>query len=100
MIEKDSIPIGLLLGAVFPVLGYVGMEYIIGILVENGSIAGLSGNSYDRRMRTILLIAICCNLIPFTVAQKQRWDQTMRGITFPTMIYVAYWLYRYNDTLF
>lgn len=100
MSERDSFPIGLLLGALFPVIGYLCLDFIVGMLVDQGTIAGLSGSAYDKRMRTVLLIAICFNLIPFTFAQKNRYDNTMRGIVFPTLIYVGYWVYRYYDTLF
>lgn len=99
MNERDSLPIGILLGAVTPILGYLIIDFIVKILVKNGLIAALSGSVHDSRMRTILLIAIVCNLLPFNIAKNRRWDRTMRGIVFPTLVYVGYWMYMYAGKL-
>lgn len=99
MNERDSLPIGILLGAVTPVLGYILIDFVVKILIKNGIIAALSGSVYDSRMRTILLIAIVCNLLPFNIAKNKRWDRTMRGIVFPTLVYVGYWMYMYAGSL-
>lgn len=100
MNDKDSIAIGLLLGAVFPVLGYLLTEFIFDLLTQAGLMEAVSESSMSRRTRTLTLIAICFNLIPFNYCRKVRWDETMRGIIFPTLIYIGFWLYQYSSQLF
>ena len=51
-------------------------------------------------MRTIGLLAICTNLIPFEICRRKRYDDTMRGHCFPTLIYVAFWVYKHFYMLF
>ena len=100
MNDKNSIPFGLLLGAVIPVLGYVAFEGIFDALEYIGLIEEATLSSLARRERTIALLAICTNLLPFNYAKKRRWDNAMRGIIFPTLIYVGGWIYKYHSILF
>ena len=98
--DKDSIFTGLVIGAIIPVLGYIVVEFLFNLLSQFGLMDYVSGSGTSRRTRTLALIGICCNLIPFNYARKQKWDNTMRGIVFPTLIYVAFWLYQYSGVLF
>ncbi len=101
MIEKDSFITGFLFGAVVPVLGYVVINNLVEWLISMGwmSSAGSSLAS-DHMYRTILLVSICTILIPFQISQRKRWDQTMRGMILPTMIYIGFWVYTFYDQLF
>ena len=98
--EKDSFVFGLLLGAVVPVFGYIIIDFIFNSLVGYGLMAEVTFSTSGRRMRLILLLSICMCLIPFNVAKNQRWDNTMRGIVFPTLVYVAAWIYKFYGELF
>jgi hypothetical protein len=100
MIEKNNLALGLLFGALTPVLGFILIEFIFELLTQGGLMEELTVSASPRRERTITLLAICMNLFPFQYCKKQRWDNTMRGIIFPTMIYVGAWIYRYKDVLF
>ena len=100
MMDKNSIFTGLVLGAIVPVLGYIAVEFIFGILTQMGLMDYVSSSGSTRRMRTLFLIGICCNLIPFNVARRNKWDNTMRGIVFPTLLYVGFWIYKYSAVLF
>lgn len=100
MIEKNSIFTGLVLGAIVPVLGYIVVEFLFGLLTQMGLMEYVSSSGSSRRMRTLALIGICCNLIPFNISRKYKWDDTMRGIVFPTLLYVGFWLYQYSGILF
>jgi amino acid permease len=95
MIDKNSWIFGLLLGAITPVIGFVVVEYIFDLLISVGWMpeAGISGSS--RRYRTMLLLALMSILIPFHFAKNKRWDETMRGIMIPTLIYVCAWVYKF-----
>ncbi len=91
---------GFVLGAIVPVLGYICMEQIVNFLGSHGILEDIAGEGLMRRFRTVGLIAICFNLIPFEYCRKFRLDDTMRGIVFPTIIYVGFWVYKYYNILF
>lgn len=100
MIEKNSVFTGLVLGALVPVLGYVVIEFIFGLLAQAGLMEYVTGGGVSRRMRTLALLGICCNLIPLNVSRKHKWDNTMRGIVFPTLLYVGFWIWQFGRILF
>jgi uncharacterized BrkB/YihY/UPF0761 family membrane protein len=99
MIDKDSIITGILLGAIVPVFGFIVIEFIFELFGQLGLMDVVSGTN-SRRMRTLALLGICCNLIPFNYSRRQKWDETMRGIVFPTLVYVAGWVFKYYSVLF
>lgn len=100
MDNKNSIFIGLFLGAIFPVIGYVVIEFLFNLMTDAGWMAETSASTLTRRIRTLALIGICFNLIPFNYAKHKRWDDTMRGIIFPTLIYIGFWLFKFGPQLF
>lgn len=100
MIDKDSVFTGLILGAIFPVLGYIAIEFIFGLLTQMELMEYVSGGGISQRTRTLALLGICCNLIPFNVSRRNKWDNTMRGIVFPTLIYVGFWVWKFAGILF
>lgn len=100
MIDKDSVFTGLIVGAIVPVLGYIAVEFIFSLLTEAGLMEYVSGGGVSRRMRTLALLGICCNLIPFNICRNRKWDNTMRGIVFPTLLYVGFWIWQYAGIFF
>ncbi|MFZ1750029.1 MAG: hypothetical protein WAU01_07550 [Saprospiraceae bacterium] len=100
MLERNSILTGFVIGCLFPVLGFVLVEFIFNTLTHYGLMAEVSASTAGRRFRTIALIALCTNLIPFNYAKNRKSDHTMRGIVFPTLIYVMAWLYKFAGDLF
>lgn len=98
--EKDSILTGLVLGAIVPVIGFLAFDQLLHLLSAGGIIPPFAADSITRSMRTIALLSICCNLIPFEIARRKRWDDTMRGIVFPTLIYVVFWAYKFFYVFF
>ena len=99
MLEKNSLFTGLVVGAIVPVLGYMVVEFIFSLMMQAGIMEYVSGSGISRRARTLALLGICCNLIPLNISRKKKWDNTMRGIVFPTLLYVAVWLYQYGGML-
>jgi len=100
MIEKNSLMIGILIGAIVPVLSFVAVEFLFNIMVQYDIIAPAPMSMDGRRMRTIALISICCNLIPFNIFKNRKWDYSLRGIVLPTLVYVAGWMFKYSSQLF
>jgi hypothetical protein len=100
MLEKNALVTGIVLGCIVPVLGFLLVEFIFNTLTQFGLMEAVSESTSDRRFRTLALLGICANLIPFNISKNHKWDQTMRGIVFPTLIYVAAWIYRFYSELF
>jgi hypothetical protein len=98
--NKNSLILGIALGICVPIVGFA----LIQILFEQLAIAGIlneSGpNLSPRRLRTISLLGICCIIIPFEISRRKRYDQTLRGMIFPIMLYVFYWLYYFRDSFY
>ncbi len=97
--ERNSVLFGFVVGAIVPVLGYVVIEAIFDVLTQAG-IMGQPGAGAWRRDRTLALLALCTNLIPFNIFKRNRWDDSMRGVVFPTLIYVAFWMWQFGRHLF
>ncbi|MBK8054172.1 MAG: hypothetical protein IPK35_13105 [Saprospiraceae bacterium] len=93
--EKNSLLMGLVLGCITPVLGFVVVEFLFEQMTVWGIMDEVTSSSASKRFRTTALIAICTVLIPFNVAVSKKWDQTVRGMVFPTLIYAGAWMYKF-----
>lgn len=100
MLEKDAVFTGLIVGAIVPVVGYLAVEQIFSLLSYMDLMEYVSGGGVSRRMRTLTLLGICCNLIPLNIFRKRKWDNSMRGIVFPTLLYVGGWIWKFGTILF
>jgi hypothetical protein len=98
--EKDSLFTGIVVGILLPVIAYFLLESVFDYLNQIGYLGEAVGEGFMRRVRTIGIIAICANIIPFEIARKNRYDDTLRGLVFPTLIYVGAWIYKYYYILF
>ena len=96
--EKDKIIIGLILGLILPVVGYAILLEIYGLLSGSGVISD-EGFSTTFRERTIALLAVCFNLIPFTYFNNRRMYNGMRGLVFPTVLFVMIWLFYFRKSI-
>lgn len=98
MITKDSIPLGFILGLLLPFIGYA---LLLEVYDQLGSAGLISDDGLSRtfRQRTIALLAICINLIPFSLFNRQRKYNGMRGVIFPTVIYIITWVIYFRDSI-
>lgn len=98
--NRNSILLGIILGICVPIVGFA----IFQIVFEQLAIAGILNESgpvlSPRRLRTISLLGICCIILPFEICRRNRFDQTLRGMIFPIMAYVVYWLYYFRDSFY
>lgn len=99
MKENDNLLIGLAIGAIVPVLGYLAIQFIFEQLSNFGLMDSGGIGYYSKRFRTLALFALCCNLIPLNFFRKRRMDNAMRGVVFPTLIYAGFWIYKYMSIL-
>jgi len=96
--QKDKIVLGLILGFLLPVVGYALLLEIYDQLSSSGIISD-EGFSRTFRERTIALLAICFNLIPFTYFNRRRMLNGMRGLVFPTVLFVIIWLFYFRESI-
>lgn len=100
MFDKNHIILGLIIGICVPVIGYALFMMLFETLESAGLMDEVTSGSADRRTRTLGLLGICANIIPFEIYRKKRYDTTMRGLVIPTVIYIGIWIYLYKDILF
>ena len=98
MLNKDSLPIGLILGIVTPFVGYAVWMMLFEQMDSMGWLDN-SGFSENWRNRTIALLAICMNIIPFSIYNRKRFYNSMRGFVFPTLILAVIWFFTYGKHL-
>ena len=97
-LDRDSFPVGIFIGLVFPIMIY-GILLTIYDALEIRLLASDVGFAPDFRFRTLALIAICANLIPFNIYRRWGRDNTMRGMVLPTVGFVIYWFWQYGRHL-
>ncbi len=98
--KVDNVLNGILVGIACPILGFALVAYIFDMLTYAGLMDATTSSSDLGRRKTVWLLGICCNLIPINVFKIKRYDNAMRGMIFPTLAYVAWWLYTYSSILF
>jgi hypothetical protein len=93
--KYNSVWVGVITGIIVPFVGYALLLMInesigaVGWQVNGNTFGGFSD-------KLIGLFAICLNLIPFGIFQKNRMDDAMRGVFMPTMGYIMMWMYFYR----
>jgi len=97
--HPDRLWIGLIIGLVVPFVG-LGLLLTFYEWLEDAGLATAVGLSRNFRVRTLSILALALNLIPFTIYNRKFYVHTMRGIIFPTLLYVATWVWFFNDELF
>lgn len=95
MLREDSLVIGFAVGAVVPVLAYLLIDGGFDLLAGAG-LTNRFGEPYAFRERTLGLIAICVNLLPFRAFVSLRNDASTRGVFLATGIYAAAWVIVYG----
>lgn len=99
MFQKDNLPLGLLIGVAVPFVGYAILLELYDALASNQVISDI-GMTENFRSRTIALLAVCFNLIPFSIYNKNRCYNTMRGLVFPTVVLAVSWFVYFQSHLF
>jgi hypothetical protein len=99
MLDKDSIILGVFLGLAIPFVGYA---LILTLFEQIAAAEWLNPETrtISFRSRTIAVLAICLNIIPFKIYQKRWQENTMRGIIIATLVYVGVWVYQFAGGIF
>lgn len=92
----NKIMIGILVGAIYPVLAFVVIEQIFILLTKAELIADVgNGLGADRRLRTMYLFSLVAAILPLQIFNNRRYDQTVRGFMLPMAIYIGAWIWKY-----
>lgn len=99
MFNKDSLILGIFMGLAIPFVGYA---VILMIFEQIGASEWLNSEARDItfRARTIAVLAVCLNILPFRYYQKQFYQSSMSGVVFATLIYVGLWMFKFSANLF
>ncbi len=100
MLNKNHILLGLVIGICLPIVGYAIFMIVFEAMESAGIMDEVTSGSAARRTRTLALLGICSNILPFEIFRKKRFDNTMRGLVIPTVIYIGAWIFMYKDILF
>jgi len=98
-LEKNQIVSGILAGLIIPFVGFA----ILLMIFEQLEVLGImnpEGMAPNFRQRTSSLVAICLNLLPMNYYRKKYFFESMRGLVFPTLLYVAIWIFAFASSLF
>lgn len=98
---KNKFPYGLITGILLPILAYALLwAFDYSLITSNKDL--VTGNSQlmwtGFKPSTLVLMALCTNLIPTYFANKRRMDEYIRGIMIPTVIYSFIWFFYFRDT--
>lgn len=99
MFEKDTVLFGLLIGLAVPFVGFATIQMLLERIAQMDFLGPEAQTLYFRQ-RTIAILAICLNLIPFNLYKKKRFEASMKGVIIATFIYVFVWLLKFANLLF
>lgn len=90
-LKQNTVVAGLIWGVLIPFVGVALLMVVdetiadMKILLPNNTVYG------GQKTRTLYLLAICLNLIPFQIYRNRKMDKGLRGVSIPTMLYAAAW---------
>ncbi len=85
----------MLMGITFPIAGLVFL-WIVNLIWTSLDPVGMN---LPIRERTLLLLVICLNLIPFRRFNHYRKVASLRGVVTVTVLLALFWIVRYYATL-
>lgn len=81
---------GFVLGILTPIVAFGLLLFLNDVLIESNIIGRVfGGDFYGFKDRTLFVIAVVCNVIPFNHFKSNRINETMTGMLYGTMIYAA-----------
>jgi hypothetical protein len=96
LMKKDSFVMGLLLGLAVPVVVY-GLLRLLYALMDSLGVFSDVGFAEDFRTRTLMLFAICANIIASRFFLKSQYhSETIRGMLFASMLLVLVWFVKFG----
>ncbi len=97
---NKSIWLGILLGIAIPVVGYAVTLMVFEQLAKMGLVQSSMGHFSPTQSRTMWVIGIMFNLIPFQYFKVKKAERAMTGVLMMTIIAVVIWVIYYYKFLF
>jgi len=94
--KNDTFIIGFMIGASVPIFGYWAISFIFDTLTSAGIMDDVTGSTIGKRIKTLSLLAICCNIIPAQLSNNMRYVNVLRGVVFATLVYTACWALHFH----
>jgi heme/copper-type cytochrome/quinol oxidase subunit 3 len=97
-VAKNAIWVGVIAGVLVPFVGYA-------VLLMSSEWLDAALEAYKQNKvslidtNTLLLLALCTNLIPFHLFDRNRLRQSMRGVMLATLLLGIVWVIFYGLTL-
>lgn len=98
MFDKNTIPAGLILGILVPLICFP-LLYGIFTGMEHMNFMDDTGFRANFKLRTSSLVAIGCNAFLLNKFDKRKATQSMRGVVLPTVVFVAIWVIIFGKTI-
>lgn len=98
MFDKNSIPNGLIIGVLVPLIGFP-LMYGLFTGLENIGFMSDGGFRPQFKIRTTAIIAIAFNAYVLNKFQARRATNSMRGVTIATFVFVVIWLIVFGKTI-
>ena len=99
MFEKNELKTGLIIGAVVPIIGAV-LLFIVHKTLEFLDWDWLVNLTGQFRLRTVILLAICFNILTMRYYYNKKFVDTMQGIIISTLAFGVIWALFFKDQLF
>jgi len=98
-IDKEFL-LGIALGVCVPIVGYAIVLIIFEQMTDLGVMGELTSSfGVVKRMRTIAVLAIAFNLLPFNYFKKKSRMSSMRGVVTATFIYALSWIIYFWESI-
>lgn len=100
MIENrfDTILVGVVTGTVVPIVTFFILYVVFEELTQLGIISS-EGFSEGFRVRTLSLVSIGANVILVRYFQNRYAFKSVRGVVFPTFVYIIGWIFYFSSIL-
>jgi hypothetical protein len=93
---KDNFLNGLIIGLIIPIVGFGLLWFINNGLMKANAFGSSTLEWAGFKTSTLVLMAICINLIPVLYANRKRMEEFIRGIMFPTVIGSFVWFFYFD----
>ena len=98
-LRQNTVFSGAIWGLVIPLVGVALLMIIDESIVDVNILLPNNAVYTGQKTRTLYLLAICLNLIPFQIYRNRKMDKALRGISFPTMFYAALWFFYFASSI-
>lgn len=93
--QRNTILFGILVALLTPFVAYLILT-LLNQGLETLDFTTRSGGAFSLSRRLILLMSVCANVIPFEYFRRYYFDNAMRGVVVPTLVYLFAWAFTYD----